>query len=101
MLAAGLASVVHLNDTRDPRKIVVLLGIVNNTEAVGPSKMQVDTATSYFRHHRDLDLVSIIQRESLTTEFGKKTFGLNGELTNIYIIKYGLMGDRRIVSKDC
>ena len=61
MLAAGLASVVQLNDTRDPRNIVVLLGIVDNAETVGPSKMQVDTAASYFRYHRDLDLVSIIQ----------------------------------------
>ena len=39
MLAAGLASVVQLNDTRDPRNIVVLLGIVDNAETVGPSKM--------------------------------------------------------------
>ena len=101
MLAAGLASVVQLNDTGDPRNIVVLLGIVDNAESVGPSKMQVDTAASYFRHYRDLDLVSIMQWESLTTEFGKKTFGLNGELTIIYIIKYGLMGDQRIVNKDC
>ena len=78
MLAAGLASVVHLNDTRDPRNIVVLLGIVDNAETVGPSKMQVDTAASYFRHHRDLDLVSIIQWESLTTEFGKNLLGQMG-----------------------
>ena len=90
MLAAGLASVVQLNDTGDPRNIVVLLGIVANAETVGPSKMTVDTATSYFRHHRNLDLVSM-----------KKTFGLKGELTIIYIIKYGLMGDRRIVNKGC
>ena len=61
MLAAGLASVVQLNDTRDPRNIVVLLGIVDNAENVGPSKMQVDTAASYFRHHRDFDLVSMLQ----------------------------------------
>ena len=100
MLAAGLASVVQLNDTRDPRNIVVLLGIVDNAETVGPSKMQVDTAASYFRHDRDFDLVSIIQWESLTTQFGK-TFGLTGELTIIYKIKYGLMSDRRVVNKDC
>ena len=78
MLAAGLASVVHLNDTRDPRNIVVLLGIVDNAETVGPSKMQVDTAAGYFRHHRDFDLVSILQWESLTTEFGKKLLGWMG-----------------------